>query len=287
MKPICVGLNIVSANYNNAPFLEEYFQSIINSSCLPEKLIVVDDCSTDNSREVIQAYTNKYSWIQSVFLSENVGVAHATNAGYDCVEGELVLRLDPDDYINEKRIEEQYNFMKNHAEVDVYGGQCVYFESTTGKQLNVSKFPIAEKQIENLFRLAENGVLNGTTIFRSKWLKTVKLRNEKVWAEDYDFFARILSNGGRFSASSEVLTFVRVHTGSATTNIQLDTLLKARETCLEEFGKAPSIAETKRNFYHLVHYRKHLIEKQFIKRYYHLFMAVLFRPEKLLKRFRK
>ena len=77
-----VDVDILVANYKNAPFLETFFESVLNSTVLPKQLVVVNDGSPDNSEEIIRSYAERYAFIKPVYLEKNVGYAEAKES-YD------------------------------------------------------------------------------------------------------------------------------------------------------------------------------------------------------------
>jgi glycosyltransferase involved in cell wall biosynthesis len=278
-------VSVVTANYNNAGFLEDYFQGILNSELLPYELIIADDGSADASPEIIKSYALRYPWIKPVFLAHNAGVANATNKALESASGEFILRIDSDDFILPHRIKEQLDFMIRHPEVDVLGGNCWYFDGDSGKRIFQSRFPTTHQAIEKLIRSAENGVLNGTTMVRRKWFERFNYRQEMVWAEDYDLFARLLHAGARFAAHEQPNTMVRIHRNSATSNLQPDTLMKAYNLSVELFNNKMNQRAVIRNYKHLIHYRNYLLKRNFAARIIHLVLASFYRPDKLFKRF--
>jgi len=107
---VAENVSVVSTNYNNASFLEDFFRSILRADVLPHELIIVDDCSTDYSDRIIRTYSEKHSWIKPVFLQQNVGVANARNIGNSQARGEYILILDSDDIMMADRIPFQLFF---------------------------------------------------------------------------------------------------------------------------------------------------------------------------------
>lgn len=87
-------VSILINNYNYERFLPQAIASALNQTAFPTEVVVVDDGSTDNSREIIASYGQK---IVSVF-KENGGQASAFNAGFKASQGEIICFLDADDY---------------------------------------------------------------------------------------------------------------------------------------------------------------------------------------------
>jgi len=284
MAKVDPDVTIVSANYNNGNYLQEYFDSILNSSVLPAQCIICDDASTDHSKEVIEKYADQYDWIKPIYLPKNQGVANATNAAIEKVETKYILRVDPDDKVSTMRLEKQVGYLRKYSAVDVLGGNCTYFDSATKKTLHSSKFPSGSQEILKLFQIGENGVLNGTVMAKSSVFKKFQYRQEMVWAEDYDIFARMIHSGIKFAGQMEPLTMVRIHRSSATSNISLDTLQKAHKLSQSLFDNQIGEKAVLRNYRHLLHYRRYMLGVNPIKRLMNLALSVYYRPDKLMKR---
>lgn len=98
MKKILI--SIVVPVYNGEPYLERFFNSIIHQEYENYELIVIDDGSIDNSKEIIEKYAAKYNKIISVF-KENEGVSIARNVGIKKARGKFIYFADCDDYLEE------------------------------------------------------------------------------------------------------------------------------------------------------------------------------------------
>ena len=85
---------VVIPNHNYGRYLAEAVDSVLSQSHAACQVIVVDDASTDNSREVLQPYAGQ---VELVFLPENKGQIQAYNAGFERVRAEVVVFLDSDD----------------------------------------------------------------------------------------------------------------------------------------------------------------------------------------------
>ncbi len=284
MKKHSQTISIAAANYNNSAFLEDFFESILASTVLPNKCVVCDDGSTDGSQAIIEGYAAKHDWIEYIAFEENRGVAHATNAAIARVQSAYVLRVDTDDMVLPMRIAEQERFVQEHPEVDVLGGNCVYFDSGTGEGMHTSRFPADKASIRALMEDGENGVLNGTTLVKRTCFDSYQYDQEMVWAEDYDLFARMLHGGCVFAGQEEPYTRVRIHRSSVTSNLEIDTLSKANDLCKKLFGNSKSQSELNHYYYHLLHYRRYMMSSGGLKRYYHLLLAIVHRPSKLIDR---
>ena len=95
--PMTPSISVISTNYNNGPFIADMVRSVQAQSLEDWQLIIVDDGSTDNSRDVILELSNAEPRIFPVFLEENAGAALAFNRGISHIKAPVVGRLDSDD----------------------------------------------------------------------------------------------------------------------------------------------------------------------------------------------
>ena len=94
MNPV---ISIISTNFNNSAFLEEMIASVQGQNLHNWELIVVDDCSTDCSKSILDEVVIRDKRITAIFLSKNVGPAKAFNIGFNEAKAEIIGRLDSDD----------------------------------------------------------------------------------------------------------------------------------------------------------------------------------------------
>lgn len=277
-------IDIVCANFNNAPYLPDFFQSVIDSSVRPNRIIFVDDGSTDRSLQICDEFSQRLPEIVVIKLPHNVGFANALNIGIENAEAEYILRVDPDDLLHPRRLEHQLNYLKRNPNVDVVGSQATYFHSDSGAILNRTRMPLGTEQIRRAYLQCDNGVLHGTTLIKRSAIGKIVYRQQDVPSEDYAFFGRLLSSGAVFSNIDEALTLVRVHSSSVSNDIKYSTILKVHTLRSEIFGIPRSRIFTMSNYISMRNYRKYLYCQSALKKTLHLAIAALFAPKKSLKR---
>lgn len=184
-----VDVSIVCANYNNGAFLKDLIESVKNSTAQPTEFFIIDDGSTDDSLKYLDSI-NLPTYVEVIAFKENKGVAAARNAGIDAAKGKYIMLIDSDDTVLPTRIEKQYEQLQSNKLLDIVSSNCIYFNTNTGKELLKSNFPSSHEDIVLNFKNGENGVLNGTVMGKADWFKSLKFRQEYVWAEDYFCFAR-------------------------------------------------------------------------------------------------
>jgi glycosyltransferase involved in cell wall biosynthesis len=107
-------VSIVICNFNHGRYLRQAIDSALAQTYSPIEVIVVDDGSTDNSRETIATYGNRIVPV----LKENGGLISATNAGYSHSRGEVICFLDSDDVYLPHRVERTVAVLNTYPNVD-------------------------------------------------------------------------------------------------------------------------------------------------------------------------
>jgi glycosyltransferase involved in cell wall biosynthesis len=93
-------LSIVIPVYNVEEYLERCFDSVIAQSFVDWEMIIIDDCSPDNSQQIIQRYQAKDARIRCILNEKNRGLGGARNIGVSNCKGEYILFIDSDDFIS-------------------------------------------------------------------------------------------------------------------------------------------------------------------------------------------
>lgn len=124
-------VSIIMPSYNTAPFIDESIQSVQAQSYQDWELIIVDDCSTDNTREIIKRYL-KDERIKCLKNGKNCGAAVSRNRALREAKGKWIAFLDSDDMWKPEKLEKQIKFMKengyhfsytNYSEMDADGNR--------------------------------------------------------------------------------------------------------------------------------------------------------------------
>lgn len=149
-------VSIVVPVYNSEKFIKETINTVKEQTYTNWELLLVNDCSTDNSKNIIQEYKEDER-IKLIDLKENSGAAVARNEGIKQAEGKYVAFLDADDFWLPNKLEKQIKFMQDNQFSFTYTGYEFTDEdgNKTGKIVNVPE-NITYKQ-----------ALKNTTIFTS------------------------------------------------------------------------------------------------------------------------
>lgn len=122
--------SIIIAFYNTEKYLKETIESVINQDigfADNVQLILVDDGSSDNSKDIALEFSEKYPENIKVLTQENEGVSSARNLGLKHVEGKYINFLDGDDLLSENCLSKVNEFFKDHIEVNLVAIPLVLF----------------------------------------------------------------------------------------------------------------------------------------------------------------
>lgn len=123
-------VSVVMPVYNGKLYLDEAIRSILGQTFSEFEFIIINDCSTDNTSEIINHYQD--SRIHHVQLVENKGIINALNIGLAHTRGEYIIRMDADDIAYPDRIEKQVQYMDQFPEIGVSGSGVEYFGKRHG-----------------------------------------------------------------------------------------------------------------------------------------------------------
>lgn len=193
-------LSVVIPNYNNSKFITKCIESIVSQSY--EKLveiIVVDDCSTDNSREIINELALKYSLIKPIFLEKNGKVSNARNTGLNAAIGEYITFVDADDYYynpNKLKNEMALLIKNNDIYCDAVAYSSIVKVTNDGEKYTFPRFKNSEQHTGNVYEKLLMDIHSGKVI-RDYCIKTQILREiggyntERSLFEDYELMLKI------------------------------------------------------------------------------------------------
>lgn len=150
-------VSIVVPVYNCERFINHTIKTVLNQTYQNWELLLVDDCSTDNSVSIINGYVAGDNRIKLIKLKENSGAAVARNEGMKNANGKYIAFLDSDDLWNENKLKKQINFMKKNKYVFTYTGY--EFADEEGNKL--------DKIVKVPEQLTYKQALKNTTIFTS------------------------------------------------------------------------------------------------------------------------
>ena len=123
-------VSIVVPVYNVLLYLSQCLDSLVHQTLSPIEIIVVNDASTDGSREIIEQYGSRYACIQAVHLNSNRGIAAARNLGMQYARGHYLSFFDGDDWADIRKYELMYDRAERYGADVVFSGMRHFWDET-------------------------------------------------------------------------------------------------------------------------------------------------------------
>ncbi len=205
-------VDVILPNYNGAKVLNETINSVINQSFQDFNLYVIDDCSKDESINVIEDYSDPR--INLVKLKKNKGVYFCRNLGMRKSNSKYLAFIDSDDYWEKDKLKKQISFMKK------FDHKFTYTDYTPFQEKNNNK--IFKKKINVKNKFNRNEFINNTSIAMSSvviersLIKNLKFKKLKI-CEDYLFKCEILKKQEAYKCGDSMM-FYRISNNSLQSN---------------------------------------------------------------------
>lgn len=210
-------ISVIIPVYNSSTYLRKCLDSVVNQTLKDIEIIVINDGSTDDSKNIIEEYTVKYKNI--IFIDqENKGIGKTRNIGIKKATGEYITFVDSDDYIKENMLEEYYKYAKKHNFDLVIGSYIkkinnkeIIFENNKFKTGNVKTTP-------QILYLIEYGPW--AKLYKREMLINNNIYfDEKRKYEDMPFVSKALLKSKLIGQITEPYYYYIIHNNSETTTM--------------------------------------------------------------------
>jgi len=121
-------ISVLMSAYNNADYLSQSVNSILNQSFADFELILIDDASSDQSLKIIQDLAFSDSRIKILRNRENLGLTKSLNQGLKIAAGEYIARQDADDLSRPERLAIQCQYLEKHPEIFLCGTSAMLID---------------------------------------------------------------------------------------------------------------------------------------------------------------
>ena len=225
-------ISILMPVYNTAPYLREAVDSVLAQTFRDFELIILDDCTPDESPAILDSYTDER--IVRYRGKKNVGLANILNVGMDMARGKYVARMDSDDISLPNRLQVQYDYLEHHPNCDLVSVAMQQFGA--GNRLMQYDNSTEEIKFNALFF---SPILHASSMWRRERLANLRFEQSYVPAEDYRMWTKALVAGVTMRNIPEVLYKYRIFEG------QVKDVSVVEQKLKEEYLKTifPSLSE--------------------------------------------
>ena len=193
-----MNITVYITSYNKSKYLSQAITSVLSQSLAPKEIIIIDDYSNDNSRDIINSFYNRYpNMIKPIFNDRNLGIAKTRNIAISHCKSELITFVDGDDYFFPLKLESEHERLNENN----YG--CVYsnhvFITEDGKEIKYFSDKEDDPAVGDIFIecFTRNFKVRSYSNFHNEMFykkNAINIglydENIKIW-EDWDFRIRM------------------------------------------------------------------------------------------------
>jgi glycosyltransferase involved in cell wall biosynthesis len=219
-------VTLMLMNYNYAPYLIESYESVLRQTLAPTRFLVVDDCSTDGSVELIKRSIDS---AEIVLNSRNLGIVDNFNNAMIGVETDYAMYLGADNYLHPSAIQKLKHVLDSNPEAAIayfdmviVGPLAMDFSHSVGAEKvgrslrdnsDIFLYSFPDFSEEQLARMQTSNIINGSAMFRVSAFEQVG-GYQKVYPEDHNLWNRILGLGFSAVRVDAPLLYYRQHSPS-------------------------------------------------------------------------
>ena len=197
-------ISVILSTYNDEKTIFECINSILNQTYQNFELIIINDCSKDSTKKIIQSFSDK----RIVYLEneKNIGRSSSRNKGIEKAKGEFIAIIDGDDIATPFRLDIQLKYLNNNPKIDLVASNVIFFYEN--RVVGASKLKLHKSNIFN-FYLRASEMPHPTWMARANFFKKFKYDPKMDRSEDSDliFRARLTSS---YTLLDDHLVFYRI-----------------------------------------------------------------------------
>lgn len=207
-------VSIITPIYNSEKLISQTIECVLNQTYSDWEMLLVDDGSSDGTKQIIEEYVKQDSRIKYIELKENCGAAVARNVALERSSGRFIAYLDADDLWHKDKLQKQIDFMLTNN----YGFTCTDYEKIDEKGNTLKRIKIPKKVTYDLFLrntiIQTVGVMVDTKLANRELLIMPNIRRR----QDAATWCQLLKNGFDCYEVPECLSCYRVVSHSLSSN---------------------------------------------------------------------
>lgn len=183
-------VSIVLAFFNGRNTISSALRSLTMQTFQDWELIAIDDCSQDNSAEIVAQLEDPR--VRLYRNSSNLGLSASLNRGIDLARAPYIARMDCDDLCMPRRLEIQHAFMRKHSDLDLIGGQAIMFRGD-GEAIGVLDAPVSQGEIAKKLRFGGTPLYHPAWFGRTEWFRHFYYKDAFLKGQDFELLIRAAS----------------------------------------------------------------------------------------------
>ena len=213
-------IDVLLPVYNVASYVAEAIASIQAQTITDIEIVIVNDCSTDGTLEIVEDIARTDPRIRVISTPRNLGLTGALNFGLDFCDALFIARMDGDDIALPTRLEKQLRFLQENPGIALVGCSTIAIDrfGRPFPGLGICRKPSSDEEVAKTMLLSSP--CSHIWLARSEIYSCLSGYREMKCAEDFDFLLRAVAAGFRISNLAEPLMLIRTRPGNLSSGIQ-------------------------------------------------------------------
>ena len=229
-------ISVIMSVYNGEKYIGEAIDSVINQTFADWELIIINDCSSDKTANILAEYSLKDERIK-VFTNEvNLRLPMSLNKAISKCSGKYIARMDSDDICLPKRLELQYKFMEENK--DIMLSSCRFLTLKNGVYSSGGCGPRCDFNALKAMLLVSNPILHPGVIIRKAAMDKLNYNPQCTCTEDLNLWTEFAMENFKMQILPEYLLIYRLHDKqitSTTLDKQKSEVLKIENTYFDKY----------------------------------------------------
>ena len=212
--------SIVVTTFNSINYIDKTIKSILKQNYSNYEILLIDDCSHDNTVKFVK---EKYNHKVKIFSTEKNfgGPGKSRNIGIEKSKGNWISFLDADDFWFQNRLYHFYDLIIKNPKYEVFCSNEILINKNVKKKIKITHGPYSKNFFEDLL-LKGNKLSPSSTVIKKEFLikKNIffDINQDLIGVEDYDFWLNLSKNKAKFFFTSKILNAYVIHGQNITNN---------------------------------------------------------------------
>jgi len=229
---------VVVPSYNRADLILETLETVFQQEFQNFEIIVVDNCSTDNTVEVLKPLQEQGK-IKLIVNEKNLERSRSRNVGFEAANGEFLTLLDSDDFMYPNNLKKAYEFIQREAEAKFIHN---YYELVDQSRKPIYQYDFPKKK-DQIKQLARGNFLSCIGVFLAKEIyQNFKFNEDEnvLGSEDWEMWIRIRASYP-LHVIPEILSAIREHPGRSIGSYSVDSVIERKYYIIDQLMKNDSV----------------------------------------------
>ncbi len=202
-------ISVIMSVYNGEAYLKETIESVINQTFKNWEFIIINDCSTDSTAQILADYAAKDERIKVHTNEVNLRLPASLNKAISLSQGKYIARMDADDICLPDRFLKQYNFMEENSDVSL--SSCRFMTVKNGVYMSGGAGGRCDNEALRALLLVRNPILHPGIIAKAEVMKKLNYDTSLTCTEDLELWTRMAIKNQKMVILPECLMIYRLH----------------------------------------------------------------------------